>query len=698
MTPKQKQNFKRMISPRHVAFIGGTDAAVAINEARRRGFQGECWPVNPKHKKLAGLPCYASVGRLPEPPDAVFMAIPAALTVKTADELSKMGAGGIVCYSAGFKEAGQKGEILEQKLAKAVGDMALIGPNCYGIINYLDNLALWPFAHGGYCIGYGAAIITQSGMLSSDILMSQRSLPLTMMISAGNQAIMGLEDFLDVLCENSATRAIGMHIEGLSNIAKFEEAALKAIKNNVSVVALKTGKSNIGRELTLSHTGSLSGSMEMYEALFERCGVISVSSPSQFLETLKYLCLVKRPNGNSIAGFTCSGGGATMLADYAEEINLEFPQFDEANAKKLRKTLPPIATVSNPLDYTTPIWGKPNITKKVFEIAIAANDVDATVLVQDYPAEGLDESKVFYSNDASAFGQAARKLGVPAAICSTLPENLDKATREELIAKGLAPMQGIQECLNAIRQAATLEQRRKQILNSHCLKLPPRIKVKDKFSYVNEAQGKHLLDQLGISVPKGKMVKKAQIASAAKAIGFPVALKMMSPKLIHKTEAGAVKLSINNIAELQKASREIRLSVLKHDPGAITDEYLVESMARPPIAELLVNLRRDDQFGWVLTLGSGGAMVELLEDSKTILLPADTVSIKTALCSLKSYKLLTGFRGGLHADVTNIVTKIDLLTKAVQDPNNKVQEVEINPLFVYQRKVLAVDVFLMRYN
>ena len=167
MTPKQRQNFDRLLSPRHIAFIGGRDALIAIGEAKRRGFKGEYWPVNPRREELGGFPCFADIDALPEAPDAVFLAIPAPAAVAAVDTLREIGAGGIVCYTAGFKEAGRDGQKLEQDLLNAVGDMALIGPNCYGIINYLDNSALWPFAHGGSCPGYGAAIITQSGMLSS---------------------------------------------------------------------------------------------------------------------------------------------------------------------------------------------------------------------------------------------------------------------------------------------------------------------------------------------------------------------------------------------------------------------------------------------------------------------------------------------------------------------------------------------------
>ena len=269
MTPAQKVNFERLIKPKHIAFVGGVDAEIAIGEAKRAGFKGLIWPVNPRREQLGGHKCFQTLEDLPSAPDAVYLAIPRDHALNAVKDLAKLGAGGIVCYTAGFGEADLEGQEAENLLAEYAGDMALIGPNCYGIINYIDKVALWPFAHGGSCPGYGAAIITQSGMFSSDITMSQRSLPLSYMVSAGNQTVMGLADFIDILCEKPEVRAIGLHIEGLSDVSLFEKAALKALELNKPVVALKTGTSKIGSTLTLSHTGSLSGSKELYEALFK---------------------------------------------------------------------------------------------------------------------------------------------------------------------------------------------------------------------------------------------------------------------------------------------------------------------------------------------------------------------------------------------------------------------------------------------
>jgi acyl-CoA synthetase (NDP forming) len=693
MTPQRRANFQRLLKPRHIAFIGGRDATIAINEARRRGFQGQMWAVNPKRLDLAGIPCVASIADLPEVPDAVYLAIPAGGVVEVIGSLAQMGVGGVVCFSAGFKETGDTAA--EHALIEATGDMALIGPNCYGLINYIDNSALWSFEHGGWSPGYGAAIITQSGMFSSDITMAQRSLPMAYMVSAGNQAVLGQEDFLDVFADDPAVRAIGLHIEGLQDIPRFERAALKALSNGIPVVALKTGSSVIGSTLTVSHTGSLSGSAELYEALFERTGVISVTNPSQFLETLKFFCVVGAPKGSRVAGFTCSGGGATMLADYAEKVGLEFPPVDPAMEPALVELLPDIATVSNPLDYTTPIWGQPEFTYPVFAKALFAMSSDSAVLVQDYPAAGLDDSKIYYQRDAAAFARAAREQGLPAAICATLPENMDIETREFLIAEGVAPMQGIHETLNAMRDAANWTQARERI---GAAKPAPLLAARDvdTLTMLTEDEGKRWLSNYGVAVPNGKAVSSEDVVTSAREIVFPVALKMMSPLLAHKTEAGAVALNLTNAAEATDAVSKMIANVHRYNPDAVTDQFLVEAMSPAPLAELIVTFRNDPQFGPALVLGSGGILVELVGDAATLLLPATSHDIERALQSLRVARLLDGFRGRPKADLSKISAQIHELSQAYLNESDEVAEIEINPMFVYADHICAVDALVHR--
>ena len=527
--------------------------------------------------------------------------------------------------------------------------------------------------------------------------MSQRSLPLAYMVSAGNQAVLGPEDFLEFFAEDTAVRAIGLHLEGLQNIPKFESAALKALSKGKPVVVLKTGSSTIGSELTVSHTGSLSGSAELYDAFFQRVGIISVTNPSQFLETLKLLCIVGAPKGKRVAGFTCSGGGATMLADHAERIELVFPVVDPKQEKDLSALLPDIATVSNPLDYTTPIWGQAEMTYPVFAKAISAIEADTAVLLQDYPAAGLDSSKSFYRADAIAFAEATTEKGLPAIICATLPENMDLETRQLLISKGVAPMQGIHETLNAIQDSANWKEARSYILSEkpeHLLRAIPSSEKR----VLPESEGKDWLKRNSFNVPEGKIVSAQQLGKAANAVGYPVALKMISRRLAHKTEAGAVVLNLKDEDSLRLAASKMKSDVAAYDAKAVSDLFLVEAMSPNPLAELIINFRQDPQFGAALVLGSGGVLVELLADSATLLLPTRPVEIIRVLKSLRVGRLLEGFRGRPAADIEQVATEIYKLSVTYQKNMKTIAEIEINPLFVYQAEVSAIDVLIQVPN
>jgi acyl-CoA synthetase (NDP forming) len=692
MNQTQRQNLERLLNPRHLAIIGGRDAEAVAKECARIGFTGKLWPVNPKRAKIGGFKCFAKVEDLPEAPDAVYLAVPREAAICTVKRLAEMGAGGVVCYTAGFGEIGTEGAKLEEALVTASGDLALVGPNCYGVINYIDKVALWPFPHGGSSPGYGAAIITQRGMLSSDLTMSQRSLPFAYMISAGNQSVLRLEDFIDVLCARPEVRAIGLHIEGLKDISRFSEVALKALEAGVPIVALKTGSSKIGSELTVSHTASLSGSNELFQALFDRLGIIRVAHPAQLLETLKFLCVAGLPKGKRLVGLTCSGGGATMLADHAETIGLEFTRPSEETTERLTRLLHYTATVSNPLDYTTPIWGIPERVRPVFE-ALLADPYEAAIFVQDYPQSGLDKSKPYYLNDAKSFIEASKKARIPSAICSTLPENMDQATREMLIENGIAPMQGIHETLDAIAAASWYFGRRESIRKHGIETIRPR-SATGVATLVDEWEGKQHLRKIGLTVPEGRIADTSEVPEVAEKIGFPVVVKMVGKNLTHKTDVGAIALNLSSCEEVEIAVARMKRDVEHFDPAAVSEKFLVERMLERPIAELLVNVRTDSQFGMAMTLAAGGIFTELLDDAVTVLLPTNHDDLENAIKRLKISKLFDGFRGGEMIDMGHLITVLLDLVEGVRNETIGIVEVEINPLFVFKEKVCAVDVLM----
>ncbi|MEE9480211.1 MAG: acetate--CoA ligase family protein [Kiloniellales bacterium] len=696
MTGQRRQNLARLFAPRHAAFVGGNDAAIAAAQCIAMGFEGPVWGVNPHRQDLGGQPCFARIEDLPQPPDAAFLAVPRDAAVDTVDALRQIGAGGVVCYTAGFGELGDEGAALERALVAAAGEMALVGPNCYGLLNYVHGVALWPFGFGGARVARGVAIITQSGMLGSDLTMNRRSVPLAYVISAGNQAMLGIEDYLDVLVGDPAVAAIGLHVEGLRDVPRFCETAIRALEAQVPIVVLKSGTSEIGGRLTITHTGSLSGRDQVYQALFDRLGIVRVDSPVQLLETLKMVSLAGVPEGRRLAGFAASGGNATLLADYAEPLGLSFPQPSPSVAKAIAARLPEVATVSNPLDYTTPLWGHEAELAALFEAALAEG-YDAALLVQDYPHPDIAFGKDGYLADARAFIAATRAAGLPAAVVSGLPENIDRDSREMMVAGGIAPLQGIKEAMIAVAGATAYGERRARIAaagGAAKLRLAPVPPAPTDLEALDEWQGKQRLAAAGIPVPDGRLSGAAAAPGAAEELGFPVAVKMASSRLHHKTEAGAVRLGLQSVAAVAEAVAEITESVAKHDPKAVCDAFLVERMIAEPVAEVLVGIRRDDRFGQIMVLASGGILVELVGDSRTLLLPTDRESVSEALDSLAVSKLLAGYRGGRAGDKEAVVEVSLALARFAETHRDDLEELEVNPLMVLRQGACAADVLL----
>lgn len=693
MSNQRLQNLHRLLRPRHIAVLGGRDAEVVAGECKRIGYEGPFWPVNPTRETIGGFPCFKRVEDLPEAPDAVFVAVPRDQAITSLKTLSEMGAGGAVCYTAGFGEIGDEGAALEAELIRAAGDMALVGPNCYGVINYRDKVALWPFAHGGRFTGRGAAIITQSGMLSSDLTMSQRSLPMSYMVSLGNQAVLKIDDFIDCFADMPEVSAIGLHVEGIRDSQLFEAAALKALENNIPIVALKTGTSSIGSELTISHTGSLSGTDDAYDAFFDRLGIIRVDEPSLLLETLKFITVAGIPVGSRLAGLACSGGGATMLADNAEKLGLDLPRPSREAGQRLRSMLPLTATVSNPLDYTTPIWGMPEKTEPVFS-AMFDDGYDAAVIIQDYPAAGLDESKPYYRNDSISFIKATKAHGIPGAVCSTIAENLDAETRDFLIEHGIAPMQGIGDCLKSIAAAVQYGKRRQTVLAAP----PPPLHLHARLDRTNqttldEAASKKMLSAAGIAVPQSLFIEGELPSVLPETLSYPLALKMVSPDLPHKSEMGAVILGIRDRQTLERSILRMKDDVSKNAPTARQKGFLIETMVSGVVAELMVSIRRDPVFGILLTIATGGVLVELLDDAATMILPASREEITRAISKLAASRIIDGYRGAQCGDREAVLSTIMGLAELIKN-DERIDLIEINPLFVLADGAVVADALI----
>jgi acyl-CoA synthetase (NDP forming) len=687
-------SLERLLRPRHVAFVGGADAAFSAAQCARL-FDGPVWGVNPKRRDFDGVPCFPSVSDLPEAPDAVFLAVPRAAALAVVGELAEIGAGGVACFTAGFGELGAAGKAAEAELVAAAGDMALVGPNCYGLINYTNGAALWPFGAGSERCAEGVALVMQSGMLPANLTMNERSLPISYVISAGNQAMLTIEDYIAQLVDDPAVTAFGVYIEGIRSVEKFARAALAALRNNKPVVVLKAGKSALASSLAVSHTGSLAGTDDAFQALFDETGVIRVESPVELVETLKLLSVSGAPRGRRLAAFTCSGGDAVMLADYAQSLGLELAQPSPAAKQKLESLLPDIATVTNPLDYTTPLWGNTETMPKVFE-ALIEDGYDAAVVVQDFPPAHIHDDPGLYRNDARSFITASNRVGVPGAVCSDLPENIDRESRAMMLAGGVTPLQGLDAGLDALANACRYGESRPALLeNARAFSPLPVPAVDCNRRVLDEWQGKQRLRQQGIAVPDGLCLRRADFPLGDLPLGFPLAVKLVSAELPHKSDAGAVRLGIGDLDALNGAVEAIEAAVRQRAPGVECEAFLLESMVEDVIAELMVGITCDAQFGPLLVIASGGVLVEVVRDARTLLLPTSPERIREALELLKSFPLLQGFRGRQAADIDSVVRSIAQIADFACARSGSLVEMDINPLMIRADGAVAADVMIV---
>ena len=470
----RRENIERLLNPRKIAFIGGRDLSIPIKAARTIGFDGEIWVVNPKYPEIGGVATCSTIAELPGTPDVAYLAVRAELTIEYLAELRDLGCRGAVCFAAGFAESGRPD--LQDQLREAAGEMAVVGPNCYGVLNYLDRAALWADFHGGRPVERGAAIISQSGNLSLILTMADRALPLSHLISNGNQAVLEASDFIDVLVDDPRVSAIGLYVEGLRDIPKFWRAAVRALRTGKPIIALKSGVSEVGQQMTLNHTGSSAGSDAFYQAMFDRLGVVRVRSMPEMLETLKMFCTSGSLAGKRLGVLTCSGADSAMAADRAAELGLELPPLSSTQQSSLKEYIANFVNLTNPFDFNTQIWGKPELEVRCFEDMLRGDQYDVVALIHDFPAPQYSDLSSWESI-CNSFIEAHANVGKPAVMLSNFGKTVPEKMSERLCENGVTPLGSIREGLAAVRHAAWYGMRRPELLEADDLEEPMRTGV-----------------------------------------------------------------------------------------------------------------------------------------------------------------------------------------------------------------------------
>jgi acyl-CoA synthetase (NDP forming) len=676
-------SFERLLKPSTIATFGGANAQEVIRQSDLMGYKGEIWPVHPKKTEILGRKVYRSVEDLPGSPDAAYVGVNRYITIDIVRDLAARGAGGAVCYATGFIEAGEEGSELQKQLLEASGDMPLVGPNCYGLLNYTNGAMLWPDQQGGRRVDEGVAIITMSSNVGFNLTMQRRGLPIAYMISLGNTLKFDLHDAIHTFARQDRVTALGLFVETMSDPKAFQEAVNVARELGKPIVAIKTGRSEVGQRMVVSHTASLAGSDVLVSALFERLGVARVNSLEAFIEALKVLHVLGPLEGGRIGAMSTSGGDLTLLAD-AMGPKLSMPPLSEKVTKDLRATIHERMVAANPFDFQMFDWNDEEQNAKNFT-AFLSEDFDVSLCVLDYPREDLCDQST-WGGAERGFIRAAKQTGTKAAVLSTFSDTISEPVAARLMKEGVAMLAGIDAGLAGIQAAVDVGDAWSRppgppLLTSFDQRQDGPVKVLD------EAESKDLLARCGVPVPSGRVVQSAEeAAAAADALGYPVVIKALG--VAHKTEVGGVRLDLGSADQVSAAVMEM---------SGLSESHLVEKMVDGVVAELIVGVARDEQFGPYLLVGGGGIMVELMKDSASLLMPTTRERVLHALGQLKCAPLFNGFRGTPPADLNAAADVILAVAGMVENDPSSIIELDINPLMLLAegQGVVAADALII---
>lgn len=663
----------RLIAPRSIALIGAgawTDAVATGNSTI--GYSGALWRVHPTRRSSATTTYFRSVADLPGIPDAAFVAVPNTEAPAVAGALAARGAGGFVCFSAGFSETGtDSGCKLTHELIRNAGALPFFGPNCYGFVNFFDRVAMMPDQIVGPPVERGVALICQSGTIALTLMFNHRSLPIGCLITVGNQTCLAVEDLIDLLCDDARVTAFGLYLEGIKDPERFAAAAARARAAGKPIAIIKSGRTAAAARTAHSHTGALSGADAVFDAFCRQAGIARCDTLGTLCETLKLFHTGGPLPGRKVLVMGASGGDMAMTADVSRDLELDFAPLPPERAAHLREVMTDRVAIANPFDIHTYLWFDPPALKRVFS-EVLHSGYDAAGFMLDSPPEGQADASA-YDAVIDVFIEAARFAPTRAALIASLPETISPRIRRRCLDGGVVPLQGQREALEALSLAGAVG----AAWNGNPpvqLQLPPPVaRAAGDIRALGEHEGKAALAEFGVAVPRGGLVAADAAVAAAVALGFPVVIKASGAHLEHKTEVGGVVLNVRTEADARAAA--LRLAKL-------SDTLLVEEMFTDGVAEILIGVIVDPQFGQVLVLGAGGVYTEMLSDSVTLLPPWTHASVESALRRLTAAKLLEGYRGRPAADVAALVGAVLGVARFASSHVDSLVELDVNPVIV----------------
>ena len=692
--------FDRLLRPRSVAIVGASDkpgalGASVLGNLERQGFAGEIHLVNPKRSEIGGRPCVASVDDLPEGIDVAVLAIPRAGVLDVIRGLARRHVGAAIVFSAGFAEDGPQGLADQQEIARIAAEAGMVveGPNCLGLVNFRDRIPLTfielpePRAEGDRRVG----IVSQSGAMAAVLAttMIAREVPLSCYISTGNEAVSGVEDYLDHLVSDPQTCVVGMIVEHFRKPARFLAAARAARAAGKQVVLLHPGRSVAGAASAATHTGAMAGDYDVMRVHVERAGVLLVDTLEELGDVVELLARYPLPVGEGVGVIAESGAFKAIMLDQAEALRLDLPALGDGDSPALRAALPDFVPVSNPLDVTAQGLVDPGIYGRTIA-ALATDDRIGAILVTLIQTDtGTSHIKFAAVLDALR-GSPPAKPVIVAGVDEggiILPEDITA-----LRAEGVMYLPTAERALRALARVRTAGE---GVSGDHAIAAAPLAGLPEPGATVPEYRAKELLGARGIAFPPGALTGSVEAAvAAADRLGYPVVLKAQAAALPHKSDAGGVVIGLTDAQAVRDGWAKLHAAVGAARPDLTLDGVLVEPMAARGV-ELIVGARNDPHWGATILVGFGGVSAELLHDVRLLPAGLDRDAIAAELRRLRLAPLLDGFRGAPAVDVDAVAALVEALGNVVA-ATPAIREIDLNPVVAYPRGqgAIALDALI----
>ncbi len=696
---KSRTDLTRFLNPRGVAVVGVSNDAGRIGGQALRlltdfGYAGKIYPVNPKYADVKGIACYPDVAAVPQPCDVALIALAAQHVPGAIEQCGRAGIPFALVLSSGFSEVGEEGRALQEKLLAAArrANVRVVGPNCLGIINLRDNAR----------IGFGGtsqlttlkpgpmAMVTQSGGFGFGVMSAAAyyGVGCNYAISTGNEADLTLLDWVADLIERPEVETIVAFMEGVTDGRRLLDIGERALELGKPVLAWKVGNTDIGSQAATSHSARMTAGYELYRAAFRRGGLVEIRDVEDLIDYAKAFRMHKLPAGNRVGVLTLSGGAGVLLADRCIENGLTLPTLTDATREKLSKTLVSFASFANPVDATAHGYND-NFASygEAVRLVLADPNIDQVV------------ARVPRGKSARPWSENLMKTlaGTDKPVILNWPtapdDNGDVLTWLE--ENGVPCILGAGRAVQSL--AALTDFARKQrayrkngrrplvrALERQALDLPAGAGT------LGEHRSKQLLRRYGIPTTGEVLLSPAAVEALQSApLAFPVAVKIESPDVPHKTEAGAVRLNVQDLAGLKQAAREVVAAARKHRPDARIDGVLVQEMASGQ--EFIVGAVNDPYFGPTVAFGLGGIFTELMKDVTHRFAPFDAEGAREMIDEIRGAALLKGYRGRPPLDIAALADTLARVSLLIADHADRVAEIDINPIFVNEKGVVAAD-------